>query len=225
MRLSFLLLSSYNTVERTAWFSLGLDVFGLTHHVIREDVTMSYFPGGDIPVSLLASEDYKRKCKTRVDKVKRFFRARNAMAPIMKAILSSIPRWRYVRDLNATPGSKSANGADGEELRDDFIDPDVDDAKFQSASVSPELRGVARAQRGFVEESRRMFSANDSLVEFFLNRESGSLQLNLEVWRSVAASALYLAEKNLPYTSNPYREVRGELDIPDYVHSVSGRPY
>ena len=70
-----------------------------------------------------------------------------------------------------------------------------------------------------------MFSANDSLVEFFLNRESDSAQLKLEVWRSVAASALYLTEKNFPYTSNPRREVRGELDIPDYVRSVSGRPY
>ena len=53
-----------------------------------------------------------------------------------------------------------------------------------------------------LEDSRRILKGSNPLAEFFLGRVGNSDVVRLEVWRSIAASALYMEDKNLIYTSN-----------------------
>ena len=49
--------------------------------------------------------------------------------------------------------------------------------------------------QGFLDEARRILKGRDKLVEFFVNREEARGIIRLEIWRSIAASAVYLSEK------------------------------
>ena len=97
---------------------------------------MSYWPGDDINAETLQSEEYKKLSTKRLSKVLKFARSKKYTSVLLKACVSSIPRWRYVREMDARPITKST-------------DPDdSDDEHFQFVSVPQELRGIARGQRG-----------------------------------------------------------------------------
>ena len=135
---------------------------------------------------------------------------------IVKACVSSIPRWRYLRELERDP-SKKSGAAD----RDVDSDSD-DDFEYVSVVVMPhvmyidvfndltlgytevvpkDLKGVARAQKGLLDSTRRILRAKDPLAELLIDRGYSSSVLRLMSWRSLAATAVYLSDKNLPYTS------------------------
>ena len=68
-------------------------------------------------------------------------------------------------------------------------------------SVPKNLRGVARAQKGFLEECRRICKGEDDISEFPIEKESCPSSMRLIVWRTLAATLAYLVEKNLTFTS------------------------
>ena len=68
--------------------------------------------------------------------------------------------------------------------------------------VAKNLKGVARAQRALLEETRKILSGKDALVELIIDRNDHPATMRLLAWRSLVATAAYLSEKNLPYTSD-----------------------
>ena len=107
--------------------------------------------------------------------------------------MSSFPRWVYAQQLSHDPTKK--NGFFDEEPTSDS------DEEFEYVSVDQNLRGVARAQRAFLNEARKILRGNHIMVEFFVNREPDAEYLRLEIWRSIVGSALYLSYKNQPFTT------------------------
>ena len=67
--------------------------------------------------------------------------------------------------------------------------------------VAKKLKGVARAQMALLEETRQILRGKDSLVELIIDRNDHPSTMRLLAWRSLVATAVYLSEKNLPYTS------------------------
>ena len=118
-------------------------------------------------------------------------------------------------------GEKHAKCA---QSRDSIDVASSDGERFGHVSVSEEIRGIARWQRGLLEGSRNITKREDSLVDLLLNREEDADAIRLQVYRAIAAKALYVAEKNYPFTSAPYRVIRGELAATDYCYSIRGRP-
>ena len=172
--------------------------------------------------NILESDEYLRICSKRVAKVIKFTRSSKYATSLLKCALSSIPRWRYARELDSQPREKKKARPIVED--DEVMDNDSDDEHFDYVSVSTSLRGIARAQKGLLEDCRRIMKGKDELVEYFLNRETEADVIRLEVWRSMVSSAAYLSEKNLAYASNPYRVIRGEMDSWDFAHAVVGMP-
>ena len=68
--------------------------------------------------------------------------------------------------------------------------------------VSKKLKGVARSQMALLEETRKILRGKDSLVELIIDRNDHPTTMRLLAWRSLIATAAYLGEKNLPYTSD-----------------------
>ena len=83
----------------------------------------------------------------------------------------------------------------------DSTQADESDDEYEFVSVGKNLRGVARAQRAFLGEARKIFRGKNDLVEYLLARESSGELFRLEAWRAICASAVYLARKNLPFSS------------------------
>ena len=193
-------------------------MFNIIDHVICDDVTMTYFPGDDIQAALLQPEEYKKLCGKRLTKVKKFIKSDEHISAIVKSCISSIPRWRFARELQADPKEKTRCADDGGES------DDSDDDRFEYISVDKDLRGIARAQGGFLDDARRILKGKHSLAEFVINREPDHTTIRLEVWRSIAASALYLSEKNMPFTSDVYRVIRGEYSPVHFLSSIDGMP-
>ena len=83
-------------------------------------------------------------------------------------------------------------------------DGDASDQEFEFVSVPSDLRGVARAQRAFLDETRKILKGRDGLSGYFLNRELDRDTLRLQVWRCMIAPSLYLCERNPPYAGRLY---------------------
>ena len=93
-----------------------------------------------------------------------------------------MPRWRYARELNKKPrgfpvGNDTSNDTSGSES----------DGDFDYVSSPQKLRGVSRAQRGFLDERRKFPHGKRDLVEFLVNRESGAPILRLDIWRGIVS--------------------------------------
>ena len=86
-------------------------------------------------------------------------------------------------------------------MPDEVAQGDDSDDEYEFVSVSKNLAGVARAQRAFLNEARKVFKGKQELTEYLLKQESDSELLRLYAWRSICASAVYLTHKNMPYTS------------------------
>ena len=95
-------------------------------------------------------------------------------------------------------------------------------------SAPKNLRGVARAQKGLLEERRMIYKGKDDISEFLINIEACASSMRVMVWRTLAATAAYLSEKNLPFSSHEYRKIScryrfDSVDI-DTIFSVSSHP-
>ena len=86
-------------------------------------------------------------------------------------------------------------------MPDEVAHGDDSDDEYEFVSVSKNLAGIARAQRAFLNEARKVFKGKQELTEYLLDKESDSELLRLYAWRSICASAVYLARKNIPFAS------------------------
>ena len=162
--------------------------------VLPLSASLQFWPGDDVEKNLLESAEYQKLSSSRMKSVQEFLHSPLFTSSTLKACISSIPRWRFIRETEAVKGEAATS-------------PDEDsgaesDDEFTYVSVQKNLTGVARGQLGMIEESRRIFKGANPLAEFFLCRADDSAVVRLEVWRSIVASALYMADKNLPYTSH-----------------------
>ena len=156
--------------------------------------SIQFWPGDDVEKNLLESTEYQNLSSSRMKSVQEFLHSPLFTSSVLKGAISSIPRWRFIRETQA--------GIPSESDRTEEDSGSESEEEFQYVSVSRNLRGVARGQRGMLEDSRRVFKGEDSLAEFFIRRVENSSVARLEVARSIFASALYMADKNLPYCSS-----------------------
>ena len=171
--------------------------------------------------AVVESNEYRALRETRAQKVKRFMRSGEFRTSNMKACFSSIPRWRMIRELNKKPMTKRSKISGGEPVDEIGNDSDPDDNAFAQVSMPVQLRGISRGQKAFLDETRKIYKGLDDVAELFVGREKNHATIRLEIWRSMAEVALYLGEKNPPYTGHAYRVLRGELDPWAFINSIS----
>ena len=143
---------------------------------------LSFWPGGDVDINTLESEEYRELSRTRLGEVRDFVTGGAFRSSILKAAISALPRWRYARGLNQEPrgfpvGNDTSNDTSGSES----------DGNSDYVSAPKKLRGVARAQRGFLDECREIFQGERDLVEFLANRESDAPILRHEICRGIVS--------------------------------------
>ena len=157
----------------------GLRAFDLALPIMDACVTpLSFWPGDDVDINTLETGGYKKLSKTRLGKVRDFVTGDEFRSIIFKAAISSLPRWRYARELNKKPrGLPTENDTSGSDS----------DGNFDFVSAPKKIRGVARAQRGFLDERRGIFHGKHDLDEYLVNRESDSPIIRLEIWRSIVS--------------------------------------
>ena len=114
----------------------------------------------------------------------------SAINNLLRCCISSIPRWSYSQQLDFNPEDEPPN--------EDCLDFDE---KFEFATLPIKARGIGRAQKALLNESRRIFRGKNELVEHLLRKDDPTGLIRLQSWKSICASAVYLAHKNLPYTS------------------------
>ena len=139
---------------------------------------LSFWPGDDVGINTLESEEYRKLSRTRLGEVRDFVTGAELHSSIFKAAISALPRWRYSRELNKkTRGPPVGNDTSGSDS----------DGNFDYVSAPKKLRGVARAQRGFLDERREIFHGKHDLAEYLANRESDDPILRLEIWRGIVS--------------------------------------
>ena len=153
------------------------------------------WPGDDVEKNLLESEEYQKLPSSRMKSVQEFLRIPLFTTSTLKDTISSIPRWRFIRETQSTKPTDAP-------LPQDDSGSESEEEEFEYVSAPQSLRNVARGQKGMLEESRRIFKGINPLAEFFLCRVANSQVVRLEVWRPIVASALYMGDKNLIYTIN-----------------------
>ena len=183
------------SIERTAWYYVGLRAFSMVESWLPESAKIHFLPGDEVKANVLETDEYKAYCSARMKKTQTFLRSQEFVASTFKASISCIPRWRFMRELYFDNERKRRHGED---------DGEESEEEFEFVSTPSDLRGVGRAQRAFLDESRRILKGRDELVEYFLNREVQRETLRLEIWRSMIASGVYLGERNLPFTGRLY---------------------
>ena len=157
--------------------------FGLTLPIMDACVMpLSFWPGDDVDINTLESEEYRELARTRLGEVRDFVTGGEFQSSIFKASISALPRWRYARELYKKPrgfpvGNDTSNDTSGSES----------DGNFDYVSSPKKLRGVARAHRGFLDECREIFHGKQDLVEFLENREIDPPILRLEIWGSIVS--------------------------------------
>ena len=156
---------------------------------------LHFLPGDEVKASVLEAAEYKEFCSAAMKKTPTFIRSNEFVSPSFKACLSPIPRWRFTRQLYFDNERQRSNKED---------DGDVSDEEFEFVSIPSDLRGVARAHRAFLDETRMILKGRDGLSGYFLNRELQHDTLRFQVWRCMIAPCLYLSERNLPYTGRLY---------------------
>ena len=91
------------TVERTSWFFIWLECFALFGSMRPISDSMTYWPGDGIAQNLRDAMDYQRLSPDRMQSVQELVRSPVFAAHVLMARISSIPRWRFVRDAQADP--------------------------------------------------------------------------------------------------------------------------
>ena len=100
---------------------------------------LQFWPGDDVARNVLESKEYQNLPSARMKSVQEFPHSPLFASPTLKGAISSIPRWRFIRETHATaPTSANSSGGDPES---------ESDGEFEYVSVSQNLRGVARGQR------------------------------------------------------------------------------
>ena len=85
----------------------ALKTFTLIRHLIPENrPPPGFWPGDDIESNTLASEEYKAVSEGRMKKLRKFTKSPDFDECLVKACVSSVPRWRYVRELELDPSKK-----------------------------------------------------------------------------------------------------------------------
>ena len=108
------------SVERSCWYLYGVKTFSLIKHLIPgEKPAPSFWPGDQVETDVLASDDYKQVSANRMSKLRNFLKCEEFDERIVKACVSSLPRWRYARELASDPKKKR-------------IDPDYDEDSSDS---------------------------------------------------------------------------------------------
>ena len=107
-----------------------------------------------------------------------------------------IPRWRYARCLNSDR---------------------VDSGDFPRG-------GVVHALTRFNEESDRILKGENVLANRILCTVYDSGAIRIQVWRAIMRSALYIHERNLPYTTPTWRVIRGQ-DSPERMRGIFNRQH
>ena len=163
---------------------------------------MSHFPGDDLETAVVDSNEYRALCETRVQKVRRFVRSGEFRTSNMKTCFASTPRWRMIREMNKRPTTKRSKVSKGAPVDEIGSDSDPDDITFTHVRMPAQLRGIARRQGEFLEETRKIYNGLDDAAELFIGREKNHSTIRLGIWRIMAASALYLGvEKSIIHWS------------------------
>ena len=153
------------------------------------DTPLSFWPGDDVDINTLESEEYRELPRTRLGKVRDFVTGGEFRTSIFKAAISALPIWRCSRELNKKPRGFPI----GNDTNNDASDSESG-GNFDYVSAPKKLRGVARAQRGFLDGRRKIPQCKHDLVEFLANRESGAPIIRLEIWRGIVS-------RNVPDTN------------------------
>ena len=157
---------------------------------------VKFWPGDDMERNLVPGTEYEQISKTRVEKLQEFITSDSFPRVLLKACLSSLPRWKYVQQMDRMPRPKEASGQDHDEEQSD-----ASDEEYEHYSIPKNMKGVSRGQGAFLNEARRIMSGSDDLVEYFLPNNQYESVIRLEVWRSICASALYLSDRNYPFAT------------------------
>lgn len=155
---------------------------------------VSFWPGDDVEANLLDSNDYKALSSRRMTSIQEFLRSAEFTSSVLKGCMSSFVTWRYIREVEADPSKRPKFIAT--ETTSDSED------EYEYVSVPGNMRGIARGQKGFLEEARKLAKSKNRMAEFFINRSNSPGILRLEVYRTVAATLAYLSDKNMPYTAS-----------------------
>ena len=164
---------------------------------------VSFWPGDDVEANLLDSDEYKNLSSRRMKSIQDFLYGSQFTTEVLKGCIGSFVTWRYIRESDADPSKRS-------KFSDEDPDSDSDD-EFAYVSVPQNLRGTARAQKGCLEEGRRLVKSKNPVAEFFINRCKDANMVRLQVYRAVAATIAYLSDKNMPYAGLLWRCTRTQF--------------
>ena len=97
-----------------AWLLDGLRRFQLLYDLVPLKPRTMYFPGDDIFLVGEKASVVQKKQSERASKVVKFVRSGDFVYQVIVACVSSLPRWHFIRSLNAKDGnSREKDDADG----------------------------------------------------------------------------------------------------------------
>ena len=84
--------------------------FSLIRHFIPDaQPAPAFWPGDSVEADILESEEYKQVSKSRMEKLRQFLISGEFEESLIKACISSLPRWRYARELSTDPSKKTTD--------------------------------------------------------------------------------------------------------------------
>ena len=75
----------------------------LRHWIPTDKPSPAYWHGDEIDISVIWTDDYKRKSERMMSKLQRFLVSDLLNVAIVEGFVSSFPRWRYMRELEKKP--------------------------------------------------------------------------------------------------------------------------
>ena len=115
-----------------------MKTFSLISHLIPDSSPApAFWPGDQVEADILASDDYKQVSSSRMSKLRTFLKGEEFEECIVKACVSSLPRWRYAREMALGPKKKRMNpdfDEDSSDSDDEFAF--VSDHRIRYYSVS-----------------------------------------------------------------------------------------
>ena len=105
--------------------------------------TPTYWHGDDIVLNAIRSEERREASRRRMRKLQDILGSANFVAAVPKGAISSIPRWRFAREMEKKASDREVGGdSDGE---------------YTHVSCPVGLAGVARGQKGSLLARREIF--------------------------------------------------------------------
>ena len=114
------------------------------------DTKITFFPGDDIKVDDEEAEEHKKRCETRMDKLRGFAQSPALIANLIPCCVSSIPRWEFARGGQTTR---------------------------EVGSTKP--CGVVEGVRRMLSETGCILSGKNEVAEYLVNREVDNESLRL----------------------------------------------